>query len=76
MKFAADVLLSPCRSPFFLSTKAKWHLIAIANVHLCDCVNINETAGPLVLMVTQVGCDVLIDLGGVSFRFHMNSAAR
>lgn len=25
--------------------------------------NINETARPLVLMVTQVGCDVLIDLG-------------
>lgn len=29
--------------------------------------NINETARPLVLMVTQVGCDVLIDLGLADF---------
>lgn len=45
-------------------------------MYICVTVNINETARPVVLMVTQVGWDVLIDLGLQSFRFHMNLDAR
>lgn len=45
-------------------------------MYICVTVNINETTGPLVLMVTQVGCDVLIDLGVWSFLFRMNLATR
>lgn len=35
--FAAETSQWFCNHWFFLLTKAKWHLIAIANVHLCDC---------------------------------------
>ncbi len=45
-------------------------------MYICVTVNINETARPLVLMVTQAGRDALIDLGVQSFLFHMNLAAR
>lgn len=45
-------------------------------MYICVTVNINETARPLVLMVTQVGCDELIDLGVWSFLFHTYLAAR
>lgn len=38
-------------------------------MYICVTVNINESARPLVLMVTLAECDVLIDLGGVEFPF-------
>lgn len=38
-------------------------------MYICETMNINETTRLLVLMVTQVGCDALIDLEGVEFLF-------
>lgn len=46
-------------------------------MYICVTVNINESARPLVLMVTLAECDVLIDLGGCGVSFsYLNLAAR